>query len=385
LFIFFALAIGPGAFAGPAPTLDVAAIDRDRILQAANTALALEPPSIAKHRARLSQGGPNDFYSNADYLWPDPNKPDGLPYITRDGKSNPDNFSHHRLAMRQVRDAVAALAAAYKLTGDNRYVTKAVTLLRVFFLDSQTRMNPNLTYAQAIPGGPSGRSWGIIDGLHLIEIPPAITAMQSSQAFPPEVFTGLKQWFGKMADWMMTSKNGKAEAAAKNNHSVAFFLQIAVFAKFVGDEEKLNECRRQFKEVFVPTQMGLDGSFPLELKRTKPYGYSIFQLDNMAMLCQVLSTPRDNLWKFALPDGRGIRKAFEYLYPYLNDKSKWPLPPDVQAWEGWPARQPGLLFGGLALGETKYLELWRRLSPDPTDDEVRRNVAVTQSLLWLPQ
>jgi hypothetical protein len=331
----------------------------------------------------LSQGGPNDFYSNADYLWPDPNKTNGLPYITRDGKSNPDNFSHHRLALRQVRDAVAALAAAYKITGEDRYVAKAVTLLRVFFLDPQTRMNPNLTYAQAIPGGPPGRSWGIIDGLHLIEIPPAITAMHSSKAFPAEMLIGLKQWFGEMADWMMSSKNGKAEAAAKNNHSIAFFLQVAVFAKFVGDEEKLNECRRQFKEVFVPNQMGPDGSFPLELKRTKPYGYSIFQLDNMAMLCQVLSTPRDDLWKFELPDGRGIRKAFEYLYPYLNDKSKWPLPPDVQAWDGWPTRQPSLLFGGLGSGEPKYLELWRRLPPDPTDDEVRRNIAVTQPLLWI--
>src|SRR5882724_12204957 len=108
--------------------------------------------------------------------------------------------------MRQVRDAVAALAAAYKISGEARYVTKAVTLLRVFFLDAQTRMNPNLNYAQAIPGGPSGRSWGIIDGLHLMELPPAIMTMHSSTAFPLEVLTGLKQWFREMADWMMTSK-----------------------------------------------------------------------------------------------------------------------------------------------------------------------------------
>jgi len=385
VFSCLTLAILSAASAGPTLTLDVAAIDRERILRAANAALELEPPSITQHRARLSQGGPNDFYSNADYLWPDPNKPDGLPYITRDGKSNPDNFSQHRLAIRQVRDAVAALASAYKITGEDRYVLNAVTLLRVFFLDPQTRMNPNLNYAQAVPGGPSGRSWGIIDGLHLIEIPPAITTMQSSKAFPPEVLTGLKQWFREMADWMMTSKNGKTEAAAKNNHSVAFFLQVAAFSKFIGDEEKLSECRRQFKQVFVPNQMASDGSFPLELKRTKPYGYSIFQLDNMSLLCQVLSTPRDNLWNFQLPDGRGIRKAFEYLYPYLNDKSKWPLQPDVQAWDGWPVRQPGLLFGGLALGETKYLQLWRGLLPDPSDEEVRRNVPVTQPLLWLLQ
>jgi len=128
---------------------------------------------------------------------------------------------------------------------------------------------------------------------------------------------------------------------------------------------------------------GSGGSFPLELKRTKPYGYSIFQLDNMVTLCQLLSTPADDLWKFQLPDGRGIRKAVAYLYPFLADKAKWPLQPDVQAWDGWPARQPALLFGGLALGEPEYLDLWRKLPPDPVDEEVQRNLAITQPVLWV--
>jgi hypothetical protein len=129
--------------------------------------------------------------------------------------------------------------------------------------------------------------------------------------------------------------------------------------------------------------MAVDGSFPLELHRTKPYGYSIFQLDNMVTLCQVLSTPNNNLWNFELSDGRGIRKAVEYLYPSLADKSKWPLKPDVQAWNAWPVRQASLLFSGLAFGESKYLELWEKLPADPADNEVRRNTAITQPLLWI--
>jgi hypothetical protein len=361
----------------------VATIERARILKAADATLNLEPITITKYHSSLSQGGTNDFYSNADYFWPDPAKPDGIPYINRDGESNPNNFWQHRMAMRDLRDAVAALAAAYKITGDDRYATKAAGLLRVFFLDPETRMNPNLQYAQAVPGSSPGRSWGIIDGLHLIEIPPAIMAMQKSPAFTPTILAGLKQWFQEIDDWMVTSKNGRAEAAAKNNHSVAFWLQIACYARFTRDEAKLAECRRQFEEVFVPSQMAADGSFPLELKRTKPYGYSIFQLDNMVTLCQVLSTPDDNLWKFQLPDGRGIFKAVAYLYPFLEDKSKWPLKPDVQAWNSWPVRQPSLLFAGLALYEPKYLELWEKLPSDPTDDEVRRNIAITQPILWL--
>lgn len=364
--------------------LDVAAIDRERILKAAAAALTLEPITITKFRAQHSEGGLNDFYSNGDYWWPDPSKPDGLPYIQRDGESNPNNFSQHRMAIRNLRNAVAALGAAYKITGEDRYVTKAVELLRGFFLDTKTRMNPHLQYAQAIPGRSPGRGIGIIDALHLAEVPPAIEAMQKSSAFPPATLTGLKQWFHDLAEWMATSKNGDEEAKARNNHSVAFYLQLAMYARFSGDEAKVAQCRQQFKTVFVPNQMAEDGSFPLELKRTKPYGYSIFQLDNMVTLCQVLSTKDDDLWKFKMPDGRSIGKAVEYLYPFLADKSKWPLKPDIQSWAGWPVRQPSLLFAGLALNEGKYIELWKKLPPDSQDDEICRNVAITQPLLWIP-
>jgi Alginate lyase len=372
---------------GTKPAVDVdeavAIIDRDRILKAAAAALTVDSITITKFPAPLSEGGIHDFYSNADYWWPDPSKTNGLPYVERDGESNPNNFNQHRHCIHQLRNAVAALAAAYKFTGDDAYAVKAAHLLRVFFIDPNTRMNPRLDFAQAVPGRTPGRSYGIIDTLHLVEVPVAIEALRKSPWFTPALLDGLKAWFGDYAQWLMTSKNGQREAAATNNHSVAFFLQIAVFAQFAGDAAKVAECRRQFKEVFVPGQMALDGSFPAELKRTKPYGYSIFQLDNMATLCQVLSTPEEDLWKFQLPDGRGIRKAMAFLYPYLADKSKWPHTPDVQAWEGWPARQPSLLFAGLALGEPKYLELWKRLPPDPQDEEVRRNIAITQPLLWV--
>ena len=365
--------------------LDIAAIDRERILKAANAALALPPLTITAYSAKLSEGGPNDYYSNGDYWWPDPSKTNGLPYIQRDGETNPGNFNEHRMAMRQLRDAVAALGAAYKITGEEKYAAKAAALLKVFFLDDATRMNPNLQNTQAIPGrdNGNGRSFGIIDGLHLIEIPQAIVAMEKSPAFTPELKAGLQKWFADLAEWMATSKNGKDEAAAKNNHGVAFWLQFSCYARFTGDAAKLAECRRQFKDVFVPNQMATNGSFPAELKRTKPYAYSIFQLDNMTTLCQVLSTPEDNLWKFELADGRGIRKAVAYLYPYLADKSQWPLKPDVMAWDGWPSRQSNLLFAGLAFGEPQYLELWKKLPPDPANAEVRRNLAITQPVLWL--
>jgi len=375
------LAAGAGR-AGPPPR-DVGQIDQDRILHAAGTVLQQAPVTITAFRAKLSEGGPNDFYSNGDYWWPNPATTNGLPYVQRDGQTNPENYTAHRQAIRQLSDAVAALGAAYKITGDDRYAAKAAEFLKVFFLDGPTRMNPNLQYAQAIPGVSRGRGIGIIDTLHLIEVPKAVEAMEKSPAFLPEIDGGLKQWFADYTAWMTSSKNGQDEAKAGNNHAVAFWLQVAVFAEFTGDEKSLAECRRRFREVFVPVQMAADGSFPAELRRTKPYGYSIFQLDNLATLCQVLTTKENDLWHFALPDGRTIRKAVEFMYPYLADKSKWPHQPDVNAWEGWPARQPCLLFAGLAFGDAQYLDLWKRLPADPTNEEVRRNIAITQPVLWL--
>ena len=369
--------------AGTTSAFDVGAHDRQRIIEAASPALTLAPISITQHRAPLSEGGPHDFFSMSDYFWPDPEKPDGKPFVQRDGQSYTGLFNEHRKAVMGLRDAVAALAAAYRVTGEERYAAKAAEVLRVFFVDGETRMNPNLEYAQVIVGKPTpGRGIGIIDTLHLAEVAVAIHALEGSKAFTPELMAGLRGWFRDYLVWLRDSARGKSEAKQTNNHAVAFWLQVAAFCQVAPDDALLAECRRQFKEVFVAVQMAPDGSFPLELKRTKPYAYSIFQLDNLASLCQLLSTPEDNLWTFALPDGRGMRKAMAYLYPFLADKSSWPLKPDVMAWEAWPVRQSGLLFGGLALGEDKYVALWKRLKPDPADFEIRRNNAVTQPLLW---
>lgn len=361
-------------------------LDHDRIRRAAEAALQREPLTITRTVAKLSEGGPQDYYSNGDYWWPDPKKPGGLPYIQRDGESNPDNFSDHRLALRDLRDAVAALGAAFLKDppGGEKYAIKAAELLRVFFLDPATRMNPHLKYAQAIPGVSPGRGIGIIDTLHLIEIPKAVEALETSAAFPKTTAEGLREWFRDYARWMRESKNGQSEATTTNNHAVAFYLQLAVFDAFTGNGAGLEECRKKFRDDFTGKQMAADGSFPRETARTKPYAYSIFQWNNMATLCQVLSTPEENLWAYTRPDGRGIRKATEFLFPFLADKSTWPHPPDVQSWEGWPGRQPGLLFAGIALEEEKCLTLWKSQSPDPADPEIQRNIPITQPVLWLP-
>ena len=135
--------------------------------------------------------------------------------------------------------------------------------------------------------------------------------------------------------------------------------------------------------MLIPNQEAADGSFPEELRRTKPYGYSLFNLDAMAILVQTLTTKQDNLWTWQLPDGRGMAKAVAWMFPFIADKKKWPKPPDVMYFDQWPVRQPSLLFAGLALDKPEYLAVWRKLESDPTVEEVLRNWPVRQPLLWV--
>jgi len=130
--------------------------------------------------------------------------------------------------------------------------------------------------------------------------------------------------------------------------------------------------------------MGADGSFPLETARTKPYGYSLFNLDAMVTAAWLLSTPSEDLWRFNLPDGRGLRRAVAFMVPFIRERQKWPFPPDVMYADQWPMRQASLLFAGLAYGETSYLELWKTLPADSSVDEVVRNFFVRQPVLWVP-
>ncbi len=364
----------------------VAEIDRGRILKLAAEALRLKPPAITDQAATSSAGGPHDFFSQGDYYWPNPTNKNGLPYVGRDGESNPDNFDYHRMAMHNMKDAVAALAAAYALTGDDKYVPKAAELIKVFFLDEKTRMNPSLNYAQAVLGKSAGNNFGVIDTLHLAELPVAAGFLERSPAFPRQVDQGLKRWFADYIAWMTTAINGVKEMNMANNHSIAYFVQLASFARFTSHEKMLELSRTRFKEVLLPKQMAAEGSFTLELKRTKPYGYSIFQADNVATLCVLLSTPQEDFWHLKLPDGRTPKLAIDFIYPYLADKNKWLTDgrrKDVMHWDDWPARQPCLLFAYAAFGDEKYLALWKKSDADPADLEVRRNIAITQPLLWI--
>jgi hypothetical protein len=338
------------------------------------------PVTVTASTSLRSPGGPHDYFSEGDYWWPDPENPDG-PYIRRDGETNPSNFDDHRQAMRRLSVVVPALTSAFTLTGERKYADVALSHLRAWFVAPSTRMAPHLNYSQAVRGVATGRAPGVIDGVHLIEVARSVQVLEAAGGLPAGDAAAIRRWFEAFLAWLTTSPLGTQERESKNNHGTCWVMQVAAFAQLVGDTARLQECRRRFREVLLPGQMAPDGSFPLELARTKPYGYSLFNLDAMATVCQLLSTPEENLWLFTLPDGRGMRKAMEFLFPYIREKSAWPYPPDVMYFEEWPVRQPSLLFGGIALNEPGYLELWRSLEADPTTDEVIRNLPVRQPLL----
>ena len=380
-FLLFIIALLGLLAADGQPTLNVATFDRARILKAADQYLKEKPVTITASHSPRSAGGLHDFFSEGDYWWPDP-KDANAPYIQRDGMTNPDNFTAHREAMMRLSVQVPALTAAWLVTGKRKYADHAALHLRAWFINDATRMNPNLEYAQAIKGRFTGRGIGIIDTIHLVEVARAIEVLERSGALSASDTTAIKKWFTDYLTWMTTSKNGIDEREAKNNHGTCWVMQVAAYAHLVGDKKLLDYSRERFKTVLVPNQISKDGSFPQELRRTKPYTYSLFNLEALSAIAQILSTPQDNLWTFETPDGRGLALAMKFMFPYIRDKKSFPEPADVMYYNEWPMRQTSLLFGGLALNKPEYIELWKTLPADSKVEEVIRNFFIRQPVLW---
>lgn len=353
-----------------------------QILEDAEWAMQQSPETITSKSCERSEGGINDFYSEGDYWWPNPEDPDG-PYIRRDGETNPENFVDHRLLMIRFSKIVGSLGSAYIHTNDEKYAAKAFEHVRAWFVNPETMMNPNLLYAQAIKGIVSGRGIGIIDTIHLMEVAQGIKRMQQASTVDKQELEVIKQWFNDYITWLTTHPYGLKEMEAKNNHGTCWVMQVASFASLTENEEVLTMCRDRYKTVLLPNQMGENGSFPLEMSRTKPYGYALFNLDAMATVCQILSTEKDNLWTYTSDAGLSIKDGVEFMFPYIQDKSMWPYQQDVMYWDEWPVAQPSLLFAAVNYDEPSYFQLWKSLKHKLDVQEVVRNMPIRNPLIWL--
>lgn len=351
-------------------------------LQRADAALESVPVTVTATRAERSAGGIHDFYSEGDYWWANPQDPDG-PFIRRDGETNPDNFTAHRHAMIRFSQLVGDLTSAWILTGDKKYTDAAMRHIRAWFVDQETMMNPNLLYAQAIKGIATGRGIGIIDTIHLIEVVQSLRLMEARGIIEEKELKTIRLWFSDYLTWMSTHRYGINEMEARNNHGTCWAMQAAAFALFTQNEEMIRFCRERYRTVLLPNQMAADGSFPLELERTKPYGYSLFNLDAMTTLCHLLTTPEENLWDYTTTDGRNIEKGIAWLFPFVKDKDAWKRQPDIMFWEEWPVAHPFLLFGSMHHYRKDYFQTWKKLEHFPTNEEVIRNLPIRHPLLWL--
>lgn len=358
-------------------------LEKERVLRDVKHFLNLKPITVTAKKSNRSAGTNHDFYSEGDYWWPNPAHPDSA-YIRKDGLSNPDNFTAHREAMIRLSQISGALASAYLVTKDEKYINHLIPHLKAWFVDTSTKMNPNLLYAQAIKGRVTGRGIGIIDTIHLIEVALAVEIIEDSELIDKQDVEAIKNWFSQYLKWLTTHAYGIKERDNGNNHSTCWAMQVAAFSRLTKNEEQLKFCEHFFTYILLPNQMADDGSFPKELARTKPYGYSIFNLDAMAGLAQLLTiTGNYNYFHHKTPDGKGLNLGIEFMYPYLKDKTIWPYEKDVMYWDDWPTKQPALLFSGLHFNNEDYITTWKSLPEIPNKTEIIRNMPIRYPLLWI--
>jgi hypothetical protein len=273
------------------------------------------PPSGDKH----------DYLSFARYWWPNPNTPTGLPYIRRDGKTNEDLLAKgDRMPIGKMYDDVETLTLAGYLLNDERYSNHAARLVRTWFIAPTTKMNPHLRYGQAVPGQKEGRGAGIIDTRYFIRILDSVALLKLTGAWSAQDQAALVDWMREYLDWLQQDPMGQDEASERNNHGTWYDAQVAAIAMFVGERELARQFVEDAKAKRIARCIEPDGRQPEELDRTKGLHYSVFNLSAMAVLARIGEQSDVDLWNYESPDGRSLRRALDFVTPYLAGDKKWP-------------------------------------------------------------
>jgi len=311
-------------------------LDRNPALQPARTAvfaradaaLDRQPYTVVDKIQTPASGDKHDYMSMGPYWWPDPARRDGLPYVRRDGQMNPERETNaFDLAdLEAMSQDVQALALAYYFTGDERYARQAARFIRVWFLDSETRMNPNFNHGQAVPGRVSGRAEGVIDAHRLVRIVEAVGLLGPSEAMADADHIALQDWFAELVHWMATSPIGREERAAENNHGIYYDALISHFALYAGMDDVVRAVAERAKGDRIASQIAPDGRMPHELERTRSLHYTTWTLVAAFDLADLAACTGVDLWNYSTPDGRSLRAAVDYLAPYAGREEAWPHP-----------------------------------------------------------
>ena len=338
-----------------------------RLLSEASAAMSAGPFSVTTATAKRPSGDPHDYISLSIYCWPDPKNHKG-PWIIKDGQPNPDVYTskYSSKTLWKMIDPVYTLSIAWYFTEDEKYAEQATKVLRTFFLDSDTRMNPNMNYAAIRPGVPGkadGDFYGIVEACNLVKIIDSIGMLANSKAWTDVDQKGMEKWFDSYLDWLLNSQHGKEESKTLNNHSTYYNVQVACYALFVGKKEIVKHIIKDSREL-INTQILPDGSQPLELKRTRSLHYSLFNLTAFARLANMGKIVDVDLWNYKGPKGVSIRKAIEFMIPYTVCGSHWPHKQigDQDALD-YTEMYPILRQAAVAYNDSKYNNMTSKASP----------------------
>ena len=305
----------------------------DLLITEAEMALQEGPYSVTHKEKLPPSGDKHDYASYSRYWWPDPDKPDGLPYIRRDGETYPGSQSlaeSDRPRIGALGSNTETLGLAYFLTGEQKYATKAAELLRVWFLDEETLMNPNVNHAQCRLGHNLGSKSGVLDSRLLIKALEGSLLIKGSSELSEAEYEELRAWVQKYFKWLTTDEMALAEGASKNNHGSYYDVQAVYFALYAGDHNAATEIAQTFMERRILSQIRPDGSMPEEMARTRPLFYSMYNLHAMFLVAYLAKRVDVDIWG-AHDDNSRLRSALDFLAPYVDPDKSWPQPVLVEA------------------------------------------------------
>lgn len=304
----------------------------DQLIEDAEKALTAGPFSVTYKKLLPPSGSKHDYMSMGPYWWPDPEKEDGLPYIRRDGEINPERNETDRPQLSGLINNVRTLSLAWYYSDKKEYAAKAADLLRVWFLDKETFMNPHLEYAQAIPGRTPGRFIGVIDATGFHSLVDAIALLETADVLTEKEKLGIREWFKRYLDWLVESEHGKNEDAYKNNHSVAYDVHSSGVAYFVGDKDFVARKVKELPRRRIDPMIEADGRQPHELIRTKAYSYSVHNLNNFFNVGEKGLKIGANIFHYKNVKGGSLEKALDYLIGFVGKESEWPYE-QITSWQ----------------------------------------------------
>jgi hypothetical protein len=296
------------------------------LISEANKALKYGPVSVMEKKEMPPSGSKHDYMSLAPYHWPDPTKKDGLPYMRKDGETNPEvKLYKDKDYLPELCNQIHTLSLAHFYSGEKKYIDHAVQLIRVWFLDTATKMNPNMNFGQAIKGENTGRGAGLIDARNFIKVIEAIELMNREGAYPKDDLKNMKAWFADFLQWMQTSKNGKDEMNAKNNHGVWYDALSLSIALFNNQKEAANKIIVNAK-LRLTSQMDDNNRFPLEMARTTSFHYSVFVIDAFLKIAKMAEYTGIDFWNNNNNSKHTLKAAVDEMVPYLVQEKKWDGP-----------------------------------------------------------